>query len=148
MTEPCSDLMDIAAVAAAMGVTQASARTIIGRSAHTSHPFPEPCIRLGGSPGWDPFDVRDWIDNRPGAGRGPRPSRRKSDVQRMHALMGDRDYLTAGQCAKWLGVSIEQLSRMRGNAPKPTKAGGFLRYFLTDIQSWLASRDANERKAG
>lgn len=145
-SEPCSDLLDIGAVAELLDVTQASARTIISRSAKTCHPFPEPCIRLGGSPGWAPDDVSWWIEHRPGAGRGPRPNRRQTDEQRLESLSQGRDYLTAGQMAKWLGVSIEQLSRMRSNAPKPTKAGGFLRFFRTDIDAWLAERD--ERKAG
>lgn len=148
MTEqPCSNLVDIAGVAAALGVTQASARTIISRSARTSWPFPEPCIRLGGSPGWDPTDLDEWIEGRPGAGRGPRPNRRQTDEQRLASLMGERDYLTAGQMAKWLGVSIEQLTRMRSNAPNATKAGGFIRYFSNDIRSWLAERDAKDNAA-
>lgn len=145
-SEPCSDLLDIGAVAELLDVTQASARTIISRSAKTGHPFPDPCIRLGGSPGWAPCDVAWWIEHRPGAGRGPRPNRRQSDEQRLRSLAGSRDYITAGQAARWLNVSIEQLSRMRGNAPKPTKAGGFIRYFLVDVYAWLAERD--ERKAG
>lgn len=144
--EPCSDLMDIQSVALALDVTPASARTIISRSAKTNWPFPEPCLHLGNSPGWAPEDVESWIAGRPGAGRGPRPNRRQSDEQRLRSLMGSRDYLTAGQMAKWLGVSIEQLSRMRSNAPKPTKAGGFLRFFASDIEAWLAAR--NERMAG
>lgn len=142
--QPCSDLLDIGAIADMLGCTQASARTIISRSVKTSWPFPEPCIRLGGSPGYAPEDVEAWIAGRPGAGKGPRPNRRKTDEQRMRALMGNRDYMTAGQMAKWLGVSIEQLSRMRGNAPRPTKAGGFLRFFRTEIDEWLEARDARD----
>lgn len=147
-TDPtqCVDLMDIGAVATALGCTQASARTIIGRSARSNHPFPSPCVVLGNSPGWAPEDVEAWIAARPGAGRGPRPGRRQSDEQRLKALMGDRDYLTPRQCAKWLGVTVEQLSRMRSNAPRPTKAGGYLRFFESDIRTWLAERE--ERMAG
>jgi len=144
--DPCSDLMDIQAVALALNCTQASARTIIGRSSKTNWPFPEPCIRLGNSPGWEPASVEEWIRGRPGAGRGPRPGRRQSDEQRLKSLMGERDYLTSGQMSKFLGVSIEQLSRMRSNAPKPSKAGGFIRFFKSDIDAWLAARD--ERIAG
>lgn len=144
--QPCSDLLDVAAVAELLGVGHNSARTIINRSAKTNWPFPQPCIRLGGNPGYAPQDVAEWIAGRPGTGKGPRPGRRQSDEQRLRSLMGERDYLTPRQCAKWLGVTVEQLSRMRGNAPRPTKAGGYLRFFESDIRTWLAERD--ERKAG
>lgn len=144
--QPCSDLLDVAAVAELLGVGHNSARTIINRSAKTNHKFPEPCIRLGGNPGWLECDVITWINARPGTGKGPRPGRKQTDEQRLRSLMGDRDYLTPRQCAKWLGVTVEQLSRMRGNAPRPTKAGGYLRFFESDIRTWLAERD--ERKAG
>lgn len=146
--QPCSDLLDIGAIADMLGCTQASARTIISRSAKTNWPFPEPCIRLGGSPGYAPEDVETWIAGRPGAGKGPRPNRRKTDEQRLRSLAGNRDYLTAGQAARWMGISIEQLwaRRRGGNAPQATKAGGFIRYYLTDIHAWLAAQD--ERMTG
>lgn len=141
-TEPCSDLLDIGAVAELLDVTQASARTIISRSAKTNWPFPEPCIRLGGSPGWEPCSVHEWISGRPGAGRGPRPNRRLSDQQRIVSLANGRTYLTAGQMSKILGITIDELSRRRSNAPKQIKAGGFIRYEISAILEWLATRES------
>lgn len=146
MTEYCSDLLDIGAVADLLGCTQASARTIIGRSARSNHKFPEPCIVLGNSPGWEPSMVEEWIRNRPGAGRGPRPGRRQTDQHRIVSLAKGRSYLTAGQCARWLGITVEELSRRRSNAPRQTKAGSYIRYEIADIMDWLAARD--ERMAG
>lgn len=147
-TDPtqCVDLLDIGAVSELLGCTQASARTIIGRSARSNHPFPSPCVVLGNSPGWEPSMVEEWIRNRPGAGRGPRPGRRQSDHRRILSLACGRTYLTAGQMAKILGCTIEELSRRRSNAPKQTKAGSYIRYNISDIMEWLNARE--ERMAG
>lgn len=144
MTEQrCEELWDISCVAGAMNVTPHSARTIIGRSAQSSHPFPAPRARYGGSPVWDPEPVAQWIANRPGAGRGPRPSRRQDDIQRLHALAGSKSYITVAAMAKWLGCAPEDLPNRtrRGSAPKATRVGAYVRYALPDIYAWLDKRE-------
>lgn len=140
----CSDLVDIAGVAAMLGITPTSARTLIGRSARGGHPFPEPCVRLGGRPGWQIEDVREWISARPGAGRGPRPNRRLSDVERMYSMARGKDYLSVAQTAKLLRVELDTFRRLpRTKRPKETKAGNsWIRFQLDDVLAFLESRKA------
>lgn len=145
--QPCidaADLMDIGDIADALGCTRSSVRTIIARSTKSNHPFP-PSIREN-IRAWIGEDVEKWIAARPGAGRGPRPGRRQSDHRRILSLACGRTYLTAGQMAKILGCTIEELSRRRSNAPKQTKAGSYIRYNISDIMDWLNARE--ERMAG
>lgn len=145
MSDPrCEDtLWDVACCAEAMGVTPHSARTIIGRSYQTGHPFPRAKAQYGPTRVWDPDDVRDWVANRPGAGNGPRPGRRQTPEQRLESLAGDRDYLTASQAARYLNITVDDLIKRsrRGRAPRITTRGAYLRVTLDDIHDWESRQE-------
>jgi len=141
--DPCSDLVDIGGVAQLLGMKPDSARTLIGRSAKTSHPFPQACVRLGGRPGWQIDDVTDWMRGRPGAGRGPRPNRRMSDEQRLYSLAKGKDFLTPSQCAKFLRMELDEFRRLpRSKRPKETKVGAYIRFAIADIVEWRNGKKA------
>lgn len=134
----CDDLIDIAGVAELLEMKADSARTLILRSVRSSHPFPEPCVRLGGRPGWRECDIREWISGRPGAGRGPRPGRRLSDEQRLAALSKGKPYLSSAAAAKFFRMTLDQFEALpKRRRPRATIVGKYTRYTLDDLRDWI-----------
>lgn len=147
--EACGeDIVDIGGVALMMGCIPGAARVTIRRSKNTVNPFPEPCIRLGTSHGWTRDAVQSWIDQRPGRGNGPRPNRPTDDAteKRLTRLAGAKEYLTAGEMAKFLGWPIEHLMAYLDSdhdgidAPRAIAIDSRVRYTLPSIRVWLRAQ--------
>ena len=77
-----AEYLSISEVAALAGVTPATLRSYLARTparrARGLPPLvPDPDVRLGQSPGWEPETVQAWLECRPGkgAGAGRKPRR-------------------------------------------------------------------------
>jgi predicted DNA-binding transcriptional regulator AlpA len=54
----------------------------------------------------------------------------------------ERTFLTEKEVADWLHLSLPAIRRWRyeGRGPKFTKLSSAVRYAVSDVQSWIASR--------